>query len=115
MFENHWENRITYNKKCVSVNVKNTGKYDGKEIVQMYLKDIIGSVTRPNKELKGFQKVFIKAGESKKVTFTISPEMLEFTTIRMKKELEAGDYEVMLGTSSETGLKANFKLILPKN
>jgi beta-glucosidase len=98
----------------VSVNVKNTGKYDGKEVVQMYLKDIIGSVTRPNKELKGFQKVFIKAGESKNVTFTISPDMLEFTTIRMKKELEAGDYEVMLGTSSETGLKANFKLILPK-
>jgi beta-glucosidase len=97
----------------VSVNVKNAGKYDGKEVVQMYLKDIIGSVTRPNKELKGFQKVFIKAGESKNVTFTISPDMLEFTTIRMKKELEAGDYEVMLGTSSETGLKANFKLILP--
>ncbi len=95
----------------VRVDVKNTGDFDGKEVVQLYLKDIIGSVTRPDKELKSFQKIELKAGETKTVSFTIKPDMLEFTTLKMVRELEAGDYEVMVGTSSQMGLKTGFKLV----
>jgi beta-glucosidase len=105
-------NIITSNSTItVSIDVKNTGNFDGKEVVQFYLKDIIGSVTRPNKELKFFQKIDLKVGETKTVSFTIKPEILEFTTLKMVKELEAGDYEVMVGTSSQVGLKAGFKLV----
>jgi beta-glucosidase len=95
----------------VRVDVKNTGNMTGKEVVQLYIKDIIGSVTRPNKELKAFQKIELKSGETKTVSFTIKPEMLEFTTIKMLRELEAGDYQVMVGTSSQEGLKEGFKLV----
>ncbi len=96
----------------VSVEVTNTGKVKAKEVVQMYLKDIIGSVTRPEKELKGFTKIELNPGETKTVSFTITPKMLEFTTINMKKELEAGDYNVNLGSSSIDGVTGKFKLIL---
>jgi beta-glucosidase len=63
------------------------------------------------KELKFFQKIDLKAGETKTVSFTIKPEILEFTTLKMVKALEAGDYEVMVGTSSQVGLKAGFELM----
>ncbi|MFC2110802.1 glycoside hydrolase family 3 C-terminal domain-containing protein, partial [Bacteroidota bacterium] len=94
-----------------SVTVTNTGKVKAKEVVQMYLKDEIGSVTRPDKELKGFEKIELAPGESKTVSFTITPKMLEFTGISMKKVLEAGDYKVMIGTSSKEYLETTFKLI----
>jgi beta-glucosidase len=81
-----------------------------KETVQMYLKDEIGSVTRPDKELKGFQKIELKPGESKLVTFTITPKMLEFTGLQMEKILEEGDYTVTVGTSSSTGVSGKFRL-----
>ena len=61
-----------------SVTVTNNSKVDGAEVVQLYIRDVVGSVTRPVKELKGFEKVFIKAGESKTVNFKITPEMLKF-------------------------------------
>ena len=93
-----------------SVTVTNTGKVKAKEVIQMYLKDEIGSVTRPDKELKGFQKIEFAPGESKTVSFTITPKMLEFTGITMKKVLEAGDYTVKIGTSSKEYLEAKFKL-----
>ncbi|MHB0753793.1 glycoside hydrolase family 3 N-terminal domain-containing protein [Polaribacter sp. M15] len=93
-----------------SVTVTNTGKVKAKEVIQMYLKDEIGSVTRPDKELKGFQKIEFAPGESKTVTFTITPKMLEFTGISMKKVLEAGDYTVKIGTSSNQYLETKFKL-----
>jgi beta-glucosidase len=76
----------------------------------MYIKDEIGSVTRPDKELKGFEKIELAAGESKTVTFTITPKMLEFTGIAMKKVLEAGDYTVKVGTSSKEYIETTFKL-----
>jgi beta-glucosidase len=95
----------------VTVDVKNTGNITGKEVVQLYIKDIIGSVTRPDKELKAFQKIELKSGETKQVSFIIKPEMLEFTTLKMVRELEAGDYQLMVGTSSQMGLKAGFKLV----
>lgn len=94
----------------VSVNVTNTGKVKAKEVVQMYIKDEIGSVTRPDKELKGFEKIELNPGESKLVKFKITPKMLEFTGLKMNKILEAGAYTVMIGTSSQENLKATFKL-----
>ncbi|MEN8880620.1 MAG: glycoside hydrolase family 3 C-terminal domain-containing protein, partial [Polaribacter sp.] len=102
---------ITPNSEItVSVTVTNTGKVKAKEVVQMYIKDEIGSVTRPDKELKGFNKIEFAAGESKTVSFTITPKMLEFTGISMKKVLEAGDYRVKIGTSSNEYLETTFKL-----
>ena len=76
----------------------------------MYIKDEIGSVTRPNKELKGFDKIELNPGESKIVTFKITPKMLEFTGLKMEKTLESGDYTVMIGTSSKDYLETTFKL-----
>lgn len=93
-----------------SVTVKNTGNVKAKEAVQMYIKDKIGSVTRPDKELKAFDKIELAPGESKTVTFTITPKMLEFTGIKMEKTLEAGDYIIMMGTSSKEYLETTFKL-----
>ena len=94
----------------VSVEVTNNGSVKAKEVVQMYIKDEIGSVTRPDKELKGFEKIELEAGESKTISFKITPKMLEFTGIAMDKILEAGDYTVMLGTSSQEYLETTFKL-----
>jgi len=76
----------------------------------MYLKDDIGSVTRPDKELKGFEKIELSPGESKKVSFTITPRMLEFTGLTMDKILETGDYTIMIGTSSKEVKMAKFRL-----
>ena len=94
----------------VSATITNTGKMKAKEVVQMYLKDEIGSVTRPDNELKGFQKIELSPGESKTVSFTITPKMLEFTGVTMEKILEAGDYTVMIGTSSKDGITTKFRL-----
>lgn len=94
----------------VSVKVTNNSSVKAKEVVQMYIKDEIGSVTRPDKELKGFEKIELDAGESKTVSFKITPKMLEFTGISMEKVLEAGDYTVMVGASSKDYLATKFKL-----
>ncbi len=83
-----------------TVTVTNSGNYDGAEVVQLYIRDLVGSVTRPVKELKGFQKVFLKKGESKKITFNITPEDLKFYNSQLKFDWEAGEFEVMVGTSS---------------
>ncbi|WP_020570320.1 glycoside hydrolase family 3 N-terminal domain-containing protein [Neolewinella persica] len=96
----------------VSVDVTNSGKIAGKEVVQLYLTDEIGSVTRPEKELKGFQKILLAPEETRTVSFTIKPEMLEFTRLDMKKGLETGDYTVLLGTSSVEGEAVEFRLIV---
>ncbi len=84
-----------------SVTVTNSGNYDGAEVVQLYIRDMVGSITRPVKELKGFQKVMLKKGESKKVTFDISPENLKFYNGDLKYDWEAGDFDIMIGTNSE--------------
>ena len=82
------------------VDVKNTGKVDGSEVVQMYVRDLVSSVTRPVKELKGFKKVFLRAGEKKTIEIEINPESLAFYNIDMKHVVEPGDFEIMIGTSS---------------
>ena len=94
----------------ISIDVTNTSTVKAKEVVQMYLKDEIGSVTRPDKELKGFEKMELNPGETKTVRFTVTPKMLEFTGLKLEKILEAGDYTVMLGTSSNEGVTGKFRL-----
>jgi beta-glucosidase len=83
-----------------SVTVTNTGKTDGKEVVQLYIRDLVGSVTRPVKELKGFQKIDLKAGESKKVSFTITTSDLKFYNYDLKYDWEPGDFNIMIGGNS---------------
>jgi len=95
----------------VSVDVKNTGNYNGKEVVQLYIRDLVGTVTRPVKELKNFQKIMIKKGETKTVTFTISAEDLKFYDYNLNFIAEPGDFEVFVGTDSSTKLKTTFSLI----
>ncbi|WP_420574646.1 beta-glucosidase BglX [Kordia sp.] len=94
----------------VSVDITNTGNYDGKEVVQLYIRDLVGTVTRPVKELKGFQKIFLKKGETKTVTFTISIEDLKFYNYDFDFVAESGDFEVFIGTDSNTTLKSKFTL-----
>ncbi|MGC4130228.1 MAG: glycoside hydrolase family 3 C-terminal domain-containing protein, partial [Bergeyella sp.] len=84
-----------------SVTLTNNGNYDGAEVVQLYIRDLVGSITRPVKELKGFKKVFLKKGESQKVTFDISPEDLKFYDNNLKYDWESGDFIIMIGTDSE--------------
>jgi len=93
-----------------SVIVKNTGKIDGEEVVQCYIRDLIGSVTRPVKELKGFEKIFLKAGESKTVTFTITPEMLAFYRLDMTFGTEPGEYNLFIGGNSQVLEQTAFSL-----
>ncbi len=83
-----------------SVTVTNTGKYDGKEVVQLYIRDVVGTVTRPVKELKGFQKIELKAGESKTVTFNITTNDLKFYNYELKNDWEAGEFHIMIGGNS---------------
>ena len=84
----------------VLVDVTNTGKRAGAEVVQMYIRDLFSSVTRPIKELKGFQKISLAAGETKTVAIEITPESLAFYDVKMKYVVEPGDFEIMLGNSS---------------
>ncbi|HQT91861.1 MAG TPA: glycoside hydrolase family 3 C-terminal domain-containing protein, partial [Candidatus Kryptobacter bacterium] len=84
----------------VLVDITNNGKITGQEVVQMYIHDVVSSVTRPVKELRGFSRITLKPGESKTVAFTISPELLRFTAIDMVSTVEAGDFEIMVGNSS---------------
>jgi len=83
-----------------TVTVTNNGKYDGKETVQLYIRDLVGSITRPVKELKGFQKIALKAGESKTVSFNITTEDLKFYNSDIKYDWEAGEFQIMIGGNS---------------
>jgi beta-glucosidase len=96
----------------VSCTVKNTGNYAGEEVVQLYLRDEFASVTRPVKELKGFEKVYLKAGESKAVSFTVNKEMLSFYDQKMHWGTEPGTFRLMIGNSSDhIILQDKFELI----
>jgi len=89
------------NKKLMAtVEVKNTSATPGKEVVQMYIRDLVGSVTRPVEELKGFQKIELAAGETKKVGFEITPDLLKFYNSDLKYDWESGDFNIMVGPNS---------------
>ena len=83
-----------------SVNINNSGNYDGEEVVQLYIRDLVGKVVRPVKELKGFQKIFLKKGETKTVSFNITPEDLKFYDDELNFDWEAGEFDIMIGTNS---------------
>lgn len=97
-------------KLTVSVTLSNTGKYDGSEVAQLYIRDMVGSITRPVKELKGFQKVFLKAGESRTLNFTITQADLAFYNSELQFKAEPGDFKVFVGTDSASGLESSFEL-----
>jgi beta-glucosidase len=84
----------------VSIAVTNSGNKDGKEVVQLYIRDMVGSITRPVKELKGFQKIFLKAGESRTVTFNITTNDLKFYNSNLKYDWEPGEFMIMVGGNS---------------
>ena len=81
--------------------VKNTGNHDGEEVVQLYIHPLISSVAQPVKLLKGFQRIFLKAGEEKKIGFNITPDLLKVLDINMKWQVEPGTFRIMIGASSK--------------
>jgi beta-glucosidase len=97
-------------KLTVSCKVTNTGKVAGEETVQFYIRDLVGSVTRPVKELKGFQKITLQSGETKEISFSLSNEDLSFYRRDMTWGSEAGKFEVYIGTNSRDVKKVDFAL-----
>lgn len=95
----------------VTVDVTNTGKRDGNEVIQMYIQDMVGSVTRPLRELKGFKKIKIEKGKTEHVTFEINADMLKFYNDKMEFTSEEGEFKVYVGHDSEAKLEATFNLV----
>ena len=96
------------------MDVTNTGKRAGSEVVQLYIRDRVSSVTRPVKELKGFQKVWLEPGETKTVTLEITSESLAFYDVNMKYGVEPGEFEIMVGNSSrDTDLQKVILTVTP--
>lgn len=93
-----------------SVTVTNTGNRDADEIVQMYIRDLVGSITRPVKELKGFERIHLKKGESKEVTFRITPDLLKFYDYDLQYVCEPGEFNVMIGPNSRDVKTKKFEL-----
>jgi beta-glucosidase len=94
-------NQLKGNQKLkVTIPVKNTGKYAGKEVVQLYIRDEVGTITRPVKELKGFEKIELAAGETKEVVFEITTDLLKFYNSDLKFDWESGDFQIMVGPNS---------------
>jgi len=94
-----------------TISVRNTGNYDGEEVVQLYLRDITGSVVRPVKELKGFQKILLKRGEAKEITFSIGVDDLRFYNDKLQYIYEPGDFKLYIGGNSLDVREAVFELI----
>ena len=105
-------NSINFSESfTASVTVTNTGKRFGEEVVQLYIQDMVGSAVRPVKELKGFDKIALKAGQSQVVSFTINADDLAFYTRDMSFKAEAGDFKLFIGASSEDLQAVDFELI----
>lgn len=83
-----------------SIDVTNSGRYDGAEVVQLYIRDVVGTATRPVKELKGFQKIMLRQGETKTISFRITPEDLKFYNADLKYDWEPGEFIIMIGGNS---------------
>jgi beta-glucosidase len=96
------------NSLTASVKLTNSGKRAGKEVVQLYIRDLTGSISRPVKELKAFRKMALQAGESQTVTFTLTPDMLQFYDSSLKLTAEPGEFQVFIGESSATDNAARF-------
>jgi beta-glucosidase len=94
----------------LSINVTNSGKYDGEEVIQLYIRDLVGCVVRPVKELKGFRKIFLKQGETRTVRFKLTPQNLKFYNNQLNYINEAGEYELYIGNSSLANIKQTFSL-----
>ena len=94
-----------------TVTVTNTGEYEGEEVVQLYIRDLVGSVTRPVRQLKGFEKILLKKGGSRDVTFTLSDDDLAFYRADMSFGAEAGEFRVFIGSSSDTVNETGFRLV----
>ncbi|MDN3673671.1 beta-glucosidase BglX [Flavobacterium branchiarum] len=104
--------KMNFNGKLnVTVDVTNTGNFDGKEVVQLYIRDLVGSVTRPVRELKGFQKIDIKKGQKQTVNFEISVEDLKFYNSDLKFIAEPGQFDIFVGGDSNADKKVSFELI----
>lgn len=97
-------------KLTLTVNVRNTGRYDADEVVQMYIHDLAATIARPVKELKGFERISLKAGESRDVVFTIDAEALKFYNSDLQYVAEPGDFEVMVGGNSRDVQSLKFTL-----
>jgi beta-glucosidase len=95
----------------VKTTVTNTGNRAGVETVQLYVRDMVGSITRPVKELKGFKQVALKPDESKTVSFTLTPDDLRFYNSDLKFQAEPGDFKVFIGPNSRDLKEASFKLL----
>ena len=100
-----WQNG---KKITATVTVENTGARDADEVVQLYIRDMVASISRPVKELKGFQRIHLVAGESKEVSFEITPDMLKFYNIELKHVIEPGDFQIMVGANSREVDTLNF-------
>lgn len=94
-----------------SVSITNSGARDGEEVVQLYVRDLVGSVTRPVKELKGFQKIALKKGETRNISFTLNDTDLAFTRADMSWGSEPGQFKLWIGPSSAEGSEAEFELV----
>jgi beta-glucosidase len=97
-------------KLTVSVDVENTGKRAGDEVVQLYSRDVAASVTRPVKELKGFQRLALQPGEKRRVEFVLTAEQLGFWNRQMHFTVEPGEFKVMVGANSEDLLEGTFEV-----
>ncbi len=95
----------------VSVTVRNTGRRAGDEVVQLYIRDLVSSVTRPVKELKDFRRISLAPGESKTVTFTLTPDKLSFLDLHMQRVVEPGQFDIMVGTSSAKFQTAKLEVV----
>lgn len=105
------KNEINFNEDLeVSVLVSNTGERRGTEIVQLYIQDVVGSITRPVKELKRFERITLEKGEQKKIMFTISSEDLKFVNHKNIEAAEEGNFNIWIGPNSASGLKSSFYL-----
>jgi beta-glucosidase len=94
----------------ISADITNSGPLPGHEVVQLYIRDLVGSVTRPVKELKGFKRIYLQSGQTKTVTFDLPTSELGFYDIHMQYAVEPGDFKVWVGCNSSEGLEGDFEL-----
>jgi beta-glucosidase len=99
----------------IEASITNTGSFDAEEIVQLYIRDLVGSVTRPVKELKDFKRIYLAAGQSKIITFVLHTDELSFYDRQMKFKTEPGLFDIWIGGDSDTTLKTEFEVIGVEN